>query len=131
MRVVLDTNVLVAAFGFGGICRAIVDVCIDSHVLVLSEHILRETGRHLTGKLHHHSSFADQRVALLREAAVVVVPTDVGSEACRDPDDLPVLGTVLAGEADCLVTGDRDLLVLREFGGRAILSPRQFWQRLK
>ena len=67
MKVVLDTNVLAAAFGFGGICRAIVDVCIDSHELVLSEHILAEVHRHLQGKLNHPSSIADQRVSFLRE----------------------------------------------------------------
>ena len=47
------------------------------------------------------------------------------------PADLPVLGTVLAAKADCLVTGDNDLLALGEFSGHAILSPRAFWQLLK
>ena len=131
MKVVLDTNVLVAAFGFAGICRAIVDVCIDSHELVLSEHILAEVHRHLQSKLNHSSWRADERISVLREVAEIVTPTAVAADACRDPDDLPVLGTVLAAKADCLVTGDNDLLVLREFSDRPILSPREFWQRLK
>ncbi|MBN1492473.1 MAG: putative toxin-antitoxin system toxin component, PIN family [Phycisphaerae bacterium] len=114
-----------AAFGFGGICRAIVDVCIDSHELVLSETILAEVHRHLQGKLNHSPAMADQRVSALREAAAVVTPVAVAA------DDLPVLGTLLAAKADCLVTGDGDLLVLGEFGGHPILSPREFWQRLK
>ena len=33
--------------------------------------------------------------------------------------------------ADVLVTGDKDLLALGEFRGCRILSPREFWQRLK
>jgi len=131
VRVVLDTNVLVAAFGFGGICRAIVDVCVHSHRLVLSEHILREVHRHLRGKLDHPSPMADQRLLLLREIGEIVAPLPVAADACRDRDDLPVLGTVLAAKADCLVTGDKDLLDLGEFSGCPILSPRQFWQRLK
>ena len=131
MKVVLDSNVLVAAFGFGGICRAIVDVCIDSHELVLSETMLAEVHRHLQDKLNHSPTMADQRVSALREAAAVVTPVAVAADACRDADDLPVLGTLLAAKADCLVTGDNDLLVLNEFGGHPILSPREFWQRLK
>ena len=131
MRVVLDTNVLVGAIGFGGICRAIMDVCIDSHELILSEHILAEVRRHLRGKLNHLPSLADRHVSLLREAAEIVTPTAVPADACRDADDLPVLGTLVAGGADCLVTGDKDLLSLREFSGRPILSPRKFWQRLR
>jgi predicted nucleic acid-binding protein len=49
--------------------------------------------------------------------------------SCRDPDDLPVLGTAVAGNANVLVTGDDDLLTLREFQGMAILSPREFHDR--
>jgi putative PIN family toxin of toxin-antitoxin system len=68
---------------------------------------------------------------VLREVAEIVTPIAVAADACRDADDLPVLGTVLAAKADCLVTGDKDLLVLTPFSGHPILSPRQFWQRLK
>jgi len=131
VNVVLDSNVLVAAFGFGGICRAIVDVCIDSHRLIFSENILSEVRRHLREKLHHTDAMADDRVSFLRDVARIVVPVTVAPDACRDPDDLSVLGTVLAGQADCLVTGDKDLLDLTEFSGCPILSPRQFWKRLR
>lgn len=131
MRVALDTNVLVAAIGFGGICRAIVDVCVDAHVLVLSEHILAEVHTHLRGKLNHTLVMADHHVALLREAAEIVTPVAVPHDACRDPDDLPILGALLGGQADCLVSGDRDLLAVGEYNGRPILSPREFWERLR
>lgn len=131
MKVVLDTNVVVAAFGFGGICRAIVDVCIDSHSLVFSEHILAEVHRHPQSTLNHPSSMADRRVASLREVSEIVTPATVPSDTCRDPDDLPVLGTLLAAKADCLVTGDKDLLILSPFSGHPILSPREFWRRLR
>jgi len=41
-----------------------------------------------------------------------------------------VLATALAGKADMIVTGDEDLLVLKEFRGIRILSPRQFLEIL-
>jgi uncharacterized protein len=130
VKVVLDSNVLVAAFGFGGICREIVDVCIGSRQVVCSEQILGEIHRHLRQKFNHTDAMADERVFFLREVAQIVSPVAVASDACRDPDDLLVLGTVLAGQADYLVTGDKDLLDLAEFSGSPILSPRQFWERL-
>jgi uncharacterized protein len=131
MKVVLDANVLVAAYGFGGICRAIVDVHIDLHEIVLSEPILGEVHRNLKDKFHHSTPMADDRVSLLREAATIVAPAAVQPAACRDPDDLPVLGTASSGEANFLVTGDRDLLDLKRFGKCEIVSPREFWRRLK
>ena len=42
---------------------------------------------------------------------------------CRDPDDDKLLETALMGQAECLVTGDRDLLVMSPFHGVPILTP--------
>ena len=45
---------------------------------------------------------------------------------CRDPDDNKLLETAVVGRADCLVTGDQDLLVLDPFQGIPILTPAEF-----
>ena len=42
---------------------------------------------------------------------------------CRDPKDDKLLDTALLGRADCLVTGDQDLLVMSPFHGIPIPSP--------
>ena len=48
---------------------------------------------------------------------------------CRDPDDDKILETALMGEADCLITGDRDLLEMSPFCGIPIVAPRDFLDR--
>jgi predicted nucleic acid-binding protein len=48
---------------------------------------------------------------------------------CRDPSDIPVLGTVLAAKANLLITVVRDLLILAEFRGIAMVKPGEFWRR--
>ena len=50
--------------------------------------------------------------------------------ACRDPDDDKFLAAAVLGEADCIVTGDRDLLALDPFEGVAIATPRDFLSTL-
>ena len=47
-------------------------------------------------------------------------------QICRDPDDDAILGTAVAGNADCIVTGDSDLLVLDRFRDVDIISPAEF-----
>ncbi len=49
---------------------------------------------------------------------------------CRDPDDDMLLETALMGDADCLVTGDRDLLEMTPFHGIPILIPTEVLDRL-
>lgn len=46
---------------------------------------------------------------------------------CRDPDDDNVLAAARAGNCEVLVTGDHDLLVLGEFAGILIRTPREFF----
>ena len=54
----------------------------------------------------------------------------LSARVCRDKSDDVVLATALAGKADMIVIGDEDLLVLKEFRGIRILSPRQFLEIL-
>jgi hypothetical protein len=56
-------------------------------------------------------------------------PLDLPTSICRDPTDIPVLGTALAGGASVLVTVDKDLLALGEFQGIAIIKPGEFWRQ--
>lgn len=131
MKVVLDANVILAGFCFGGLCRALIEICVESHEVVISEHLLDEVHRHLIQKMGHTPEQAKDRVDWLRVIATIVEPKQVAMDACRDSDDLPILGTLVSGNADCLVTSDKDLLVLETFNGHPILSPRRFWERLK
>ena len=131
MRVVLDTNVLLAAFAARGLCEAVLAVCLEGHELVLSQHILRESRRHQVGKFKVPARQADDIVLFLREQATLVKPAKVSAKACRDRSDLAVLGTALAAKADCLVTGDKDLLALGRFRSTRILSPRAFHDALR
>lgn len=130
MKVVADTNVLLAGFGTHGLCEALLTVCLEQHVLVLSEHLLAEFRQHLGAKFKVAPEQTETALAFLRTHAEIVEPADTPAGACRDADDLPVLGTLTAGKADLLVTGDRDLLDLGTWQGVPILGPRAAYARL-
>ena len=67
----------------------------------------------------------ERAIALLRRKGEVLEPGDLESRVCRDPDDDQILALVAEGEADVLVTGDDDLLVLGSYEESPILSPRR------
>jgi uncharacterized protein len=129
VKVVLDSNVLLAGAGTHGLCEALLLACFRDHTVVLSEHILGEVHRHYMRKFKGTAAHADAVVAAFRRHAHIVEPAAVVEQALGDPQDLPVLGTLAAGNADCLVTGDQDLLQLKAFRGAPILSPRVFYDR--
>lgn len=131
MRIVLDANVLIAAFAARGLCESIVEVCLNDHEIIVSEHLLDEVQRHLTGKIRLPVGIAQDIVTLLIERGTLTDPDCVSEDACRDADDLPIPGLAQAASADCIVTGDKDLLVLGSFGTIPIYSPRAFADRLR
>lgn len=133
MKVALDTNVLLSAVFTRGVCEALLDVLIESDVwtVVLSEHILDEFREHAGAKFGAPAREVERAVAFVRRHARIVEPVSLPIDACRDPDDLPVLGTAIAGGVDALVTGDADLLDLKRIGAVAIMSPRVFYDRLE
>lgn len=67
-------------------------------------------------------------VGLLRFEADMVSIEGITAEVPRDPQDAPILATLIASKADCLVTGDEDLLSLSD--KFPILTPAAFLQRV-
>ncbi len=127
MRLVLDTNVLIAAFITHGACNELLEHCAVHHDIVLSAFILDELRDKLSGKFGFSSAEAEAVIRLLRSRVVLVAPHALDRPICRDPDDDFILGTALAGNCDCVVTGDRDLLDLQCVQGIRIVSPADFW----
>ena len=129
MRVVLDTNVFIAAVAADGLCRDLVRIRVLPHKLLTSSLLLRELRTTLRNKFAVDPSELPL-LSQLNEEVEIVAPARLGGRVCRDKTDDIVLATALAGKADVIVTGDDDLLVLKEFRGIRILSPRQFLQLL-
>jgi putative PIN family toxin of toxin-antitoxin system len=128
MRVVLDSNVFIAAVASRGLCEAIVELCLERHSLVAGEGILGEVEDKLRTKLKVPPRVVAEYMKFLRQTVELVTPEKLATKTCRDPDDLMVLGLVAPGRAQALVTGDKDLLVLGSFKGASIMTPRAFWE---
>jgi len=129
VRVVLDTNVLLSGAFTSGLCSRLIDELVGDREwqIVLSEHLLAEFRRHGAGTFKASVDEVEAFLAPVLEWGLMVTPEAVAPDVCRDPNDLAILGTALAGKADVLVSGDKDLLVLGSFRGIAMVTPREFY----
>lgn len=137
MRIVLDTNVLVSGILLPGSTPGrVLDAWRKScFTLVLSDEMLEEMGRVLrypkiAKRLDRIGTTGDEvghLLALMRFQADFVDITPVAASVPDDPDDAKILATFIAGKADYLVSGDADLLALRD--QYPILTPQEFWRR--
>ena len=126
MKIVLDANVIIAAFAARGLCESIMEFCLSEHELLLCDELLEEILRNLRRKINLSSKIVDNIGDFLLEKASMIDPVPLSLDICRDPDDVKIIDLAVAANANYIVTGDKDLLVLKEFQGIPILNPRAF-----
>lgn len=131
-RAVVDTNILLRALikPHGTVGPILTRLAAGDYVLVYSQFVLDELLEKLAlPRIHQKYSLDDQTVettlALLALRGEFVYPTRE-IRVCRDPDDDVLIETALAGNAEYIVTGDQDLLVLKKFETVRIVTPGVF-----
>ncbi len=131
MRIVLDTNVIIAAFAARGLCADVLAVCLENHRIIISRHIISEVKRVLEKKIRLPKKFIKEIADYLKDVTEIVEPEAVDPSVCRDRDDTLIIGTALEGDAEIIITGDDDLLDLKQYRKVKIMTPREFWSLLK
>jgi putative PIN family toxin of toxin-antitoxin system len=130
VKLVLDSSVLIAAsISRAGVCAELLEDVLTHHELIISDFIVDEISRKLREKFQFPKAEIAEFSRFLRDIARLVEPAEIDPRVCRDPEDIPVLGTAVAAMADLLISVDKDLLTLGSFQGIDIIKPGEFWRR--
>ena len=129
MFVLLDSNVWLSAT-LGGFCRRVVDEASEDWEFIVTPYIRTEVKEKLTRKFGYTIPNAERILEKLFEHALSRNDVDTVTPELRDPDDQPILAAAVAHGCRFLVTGDKDLLVLKQCSGVEIITVREFASRL-
>jgi len=133
-RAVVDTNVFVSGLiGSLNATAIIAAFRAREFILVLSVDLLSELERVLSRpkfRARLNEREIEELATLIKHRGLLVEPSGE-LDLCRDPKDNWLLEAATEGEADMIVTGDEDLLVLGEFADIEILRPADFLHRLR
>ena len=131
MRVLLDTNVLVSGILFGGVPRQLLEAALAGDLdLITSQPLLAELETVLTRKFEFPTSMTASIRAELESLSDLVEPVQIERVTRTVADDL-VLATAVAGGAEVLVTGDKELLGMESYEGIPIRSARDLVDMLE
>lgn len=132
MKFVIDANVLVSAALFRDSIPALaLKKVLNTGELIMSHETLEELKRTLNKtKLQKYLTAKDKFSFLtkLENLALIITITQTVS-ICRDSKDNAYLELALSGEADLIITGDSDLLILHPFRDIPIIMPADFLRR--
>lgn len=127
MKIVFDANVILSAFISHGISNDIFNHCLKKHSLFTSHFILDELLNKLLKRFSLSSTFAQMTLNFVSKNSTLVTPMSLPKAVCRDPDDDMILATGFAADANCIISGDKDLTDLKIVRGIPIFSPSHFW----
>lgn len=131
IRAVLDTNIIISSiFWKGNPHEAVRRGILGGYKLVASAAIIDEITNKLRNKFQFPEKAIQDLVSVLLTYGHIVEPISK-FDAVRDKTDNKVLECAFDGKADFIVTGDPDLLILKEFKGIKIVTVKEFLESIK
>jgi len=131
IKIILDTNIWISFLikkSMKGIDKLIFD---NKAVLLFSDELMTEF-IDVTGREKLKAYFTKENIVSLIDlieeyGEIVNVKTNL--DICRDKEDNFLLSLAKDGKADYLITGDKDLLVIENFGKTQIISLSDFLKK--
>jgi putative PIN family toxin of toxin-antitoxin system len=131
IRAVIDTNIFVSGFlGKGPPHKVLEAWSAAKFKLVVSDEIVMEYESVLNRLLKHSPFLVNRTIESVSLHAEYVQPVPLNQKLCREPNEEIFISTAVAGRANCIITGDKDLLVLNPVMNVEVLTPRAFLQML-
>ena len=128
MRILFDTNVIIASFISHGSCHELFNYCITSnHKIFLSEWIIEEVRKKLVDKFEYSNDRVREVITLLKQRCNIIENYKLKERICRDKDNDNILSAGDYSKVDCIITGDDDLLDIKKFKKIKIIKPKDFW----
>jgi putative PIN family toxin of toxin-antitoxin system len=132
LRIVLDTNVLISGIFFRGNERNLLERLFNKEFeIICTEEIFEEYSvviKRLAGK-YDKNNYNEIINIIARNCTFI--QNVYSKKYSRDPDDDKFINCAISGKADYLVSGDKDLLVLKKIAGFEIITALYFLGLLK
>ncbi len=127
VRVVFDTNIWISALRMkGNPYRCVLLAVLGVVVSVTCAELLDELRHVLTHKFRLPSELVERHLVAIQNLSELVAITGRLRVVVEDPDDDKVVECAVVGGADYIVTGDKHLLALKQYGNIAIVKASEF-----
>ncbi len=128
MKILVDTNVIVAGLIAKGACFEILEDIVYSHTPVYTPFIHSECLDVLLNKFRLSKPTVKALVVVIERHFTKGRSAQNLPQACRDPKDNQILADAVYNKVDIILSGDKDLIALGSYEGIKIVSPGQYWK---
>jgi putative PIN family toxin of toxin-antitoxin system len=128
MRFVFDTNVYLSGILFNGVARKAIEYLIEGKAnIYISKNIIEEIEKVLLSpKFNVGIEKAQFIIKEIESIAYTIEPKNEIRNICRDNKDHIILECAIESMSEYIVTGDKDLLVIKDYEGIKIITIKEF-----
>lgn len=126
MKILLDTNVLLAAFMHNGQCYEVFLSVKDCHDVYYTAFLIKELKKILSQKFHYTDTAIRDVLSVIERFLNKGESANEVDKICRDSNDDQLLADAFVNGIDIIITGDKDLLHLNHYKGIKIVSPSSY-----
>jgi putative PIN family toxin of toxin-antitoxin system len=128
MKIVIDSNIFVSSFFWGGHPKEVFERVINGFdELFITDEIIKEIISVMSSKKFNvNSSEIEDYIKIIGKYSKIIISKSVLGSISRDRDDDKILQCGLDGNVDFIITGDKDLLVLKEYETIKIIKPKDY-----
>ena len=128
MKIVIDSNIFISSFFWGGNPRDIFERVINGlDELFITEEILKEIKSVMNNsKFNVNTDEIEDYVKIIERYSKKIESKNVPKDISRDKDDDKILQCGVDGDVDFIITGDNDLLILKEYEKIKIMKPKKY-----
>ena len=129
MKILIDTNILISALFFGKFPKEFLNEVLDENFeICINDKIFSEYEKTITKKIAKKKVLNETLYEkFLGEVRFFESISDL--KICRDPDDDKFINCAIDAKAIYIVSGDNDLLTIKNFAGIEIVTAREFYDK--
>lgn len=129
MRILIDTNILISGLFFGGLPKKLLYELDEKFNVCVNEKIVSEYNKQIERKIFNpkYKLNEELREKFFNSLQSFEIKSDL--KICRDPDDDKFINCAIDAKAIYIVSGDNDLLTIKNFAGIEIVTAREFYDK--
>jgi len=129
MRILIDTNILISGLFFNGLPKKLLSELDEEFKICVNEKIVAEYEKNIDKKISNPRYNLDEKLREKFFGSLQNFEMKSDLKICRDPDDDKFINCAIDAKAIYIVSGDNDLLTIKNFAGIEIVTAREFYEK--
>ena len=128
-KILIDTNILLSGLYFHGLPKKLLQELDENFKICVNEKIIAEYADKIDNKFSKSRYILDKDLREKIFSSFISFEVKSDLKICRDPDDDKFVNCAIDARAIYIVSGDNDLLTIKNFAGIEIVTAREFYDK--